>query len=598
VHMRARYLVHAHHHRSVFTNTATNRINDLALLLAWTLIGNTINRNWKGGTVCEMFFTKQLFLLLPLLAATATAKSIDHGAELTNWLKKNKGYFHPGLEIRRQVFGDADPDAETPYYGMVATKNIPKGEVLLEIPKKLLVGPHELPVQVGDRITVWFEEHNEWFGGEIVGLGGRGTMTVQFDDGDVETVYEDAKWEREEDFDCTTVRVLAEEVDKGEESDFKPYIRYLQSQPRGQLPATWSEAGKDLLRELLGPLRKDESVNEFVSDEPHTILPPELGTRNSYAQDFHDRCASRLPFELSDEEFDDYLNWYSLLNQRGWDELMIPVFDMMSHGNGKLLNTDHGDVRDGSDVVQVFASRDIAKGEEICTTYNFCANCENRFMGYGTPELLRDYGFVEGSPQRWFFHEQRIAFELDMEADKYVVTWLRKTPPKESFVFLKEQLVRLRELSKTVLSDLAAINEVYESPLPQQEWDTILKYQEALVVAMTEALKSAGMDPAKLCEDSDSDSDETCHTRLAYYDELEFVDPKDEEWVIDRPATCNEGPEGEWHPFHTNPSRGLQAIHSPYQDIEFYANVLRNDDTCFQLDSGQCLHFYHHDNYL
>lgn len=534
-----------------------------------------------------MLLVKQLLMLLPLLEAVA-AKPIDHGFELTNWLKDNKGYFNPKLELRRQVFGDADPDAETPFYGMFAIEDIPKGEVMLEIPEKLLVSPTEVPLQIGDRISVWFEEHEEWFGGEIIGLvgsGGNGAMDVQFDDGDQETVFENSRWEREEDLDCTTVRRLAKEVSLGKESDFKPYIQYLQSQPRGQLPATWSEAGKDLLRELLGPLRKDESVNDFVSEEPHTILPPELGTRNSYAQDFHDRCASRLPTELSDEEFEDYLNWYSLLNQRGWDELMIPVFDMMSHGNGKLLNTDHGSVRDG-ETIQVFARRDIAKGEEIYTTYNFCANCENRFMGYGTPELLRDYGFVEGFPQRWFFHEQRLAFELDVEEDgKYVVSWLRKMPPKESFVFMKEQLVRLRELSNTVLSDLAAINAVYEAPVPQHEWDTILGYQKALVVAMTEALKSAGMDPAQLCEDSASDSDETCHTRLAYYDDLEFVDPKDEDWVIDRPATCNEGPEGEWHPFHTNPSRGLQTIHSPYQHIEFYANVLRNDDTCFQLDS-------------
>ena len=64
-------------------------------------------------------------------------------------------------------------------------------------------------------------------------------------------------------------------------------------------------------------------------------------------------------------------------------------------------------------------------------------------------------------------------------------------------------------------------------------------------------------------------------------------DPNEEDWVIDRPATCNEGPEGEWHPFHTNPSRGLQTINSPYQNIEFYQNIYRNDDTCFQLDAGE-----------
>lgn len=520
-----------------------------------------------------------------LLLGQPFVDAVDHGQRLTSWLRDNNGYFHPHLELRPQLFGNGDPGAETPFYGMVSTKAIPKGEVMLEIPQRLLVSPHGMEVTIGDRISVWFEEHNDWFSGEILALGGRGAMDVQFDDGDTETVHgNEARWEREEDFDCTTVRRLVEEAALDGKSEYKPYIQYLQSQPRGQLPATWSIAGKDLLREVLGPLRKDETVNDFVSDDPHTILPPELGTRSHYAQDFHDRCAGRLAEPLTDEQFEEQLNWYSLLNQRGWDELMIPVFDMMSHGNGKLLNTDHGTVKEG-ETVQVFASRDISEGEEIYTTYNFCANCENRFMGYGTPELMRDYGFVENFPQRWFFHEQRIAFELDLQDGEYTVQWLRKLPPKQDFVFLKEEIIRLQDLAKTILREPGTLTNAYGSAIPKHEFDTIVRYQQALVLAMTEALKAANLDPSKLCEGSEFKMDETCHTKISYYDDLVWEDPNHEDWVIDRPATCNEGPEGEWHPFHTNPSRGLQTIHSPYQDIEFYQNVLRNDDTCFQLDS-------------
>ena len=36
-----------------------------------------------------------------------------------------------------------------------------------------------------------------------------------------------------------------------------------------------------------------------------------------------------------------------------------------------------------------------------------CEDCENREETYGTPETLRDYGFVEQYPQRWILETVR-----------------------------------------------------------------------------------------------------------------------------------------------------------------------------------------------
>lgn len=49
--------------------------------------------------------------------------------------------------------------------------------------------------------------------------------------------------------------------------------------------------------------------------------------------------------------------------------------------------------------VQVFTNRDIIKGEQICySSYNMCEDCGGRKYSYGTPDILRDYGFVEQFP--------------------------------------------------------------------------------------------------------------------------------------------------------------------------------------------------------
>lgn len=48
--------------------------------------------------------------------------------------------------------------------------------------------------------------------------------------------------------------------------------------------------------------------------------------------------------------------------------------------------------------VQVFVNRDIIKGEQIYSSYNMCEDCGGRRYSYGTPDILRDYGFVEQFP--------------------------------------------------------------------------------------------------------------------------------------------------------------------------------------------------------
>ncbi len=167
---------------------------------------------------------------------------------------------------------------------------------------------------------------------------------------------------------CRTMRNLLKELKLGNESKYGPYVNYLlATQPPGMLPTAWSEAGKELLIRVLS----DESGQQ--------TLPPAFPI--SGVEDYIDDCDGTM----------DSMELYAalLVVQRSWDNLLLPVYDMMSHRNGHWLNTDSDEVHTGENV-RVFASRDIQPGEEIYTSYNLCRDCEARYLSYGSPEILRD----------------------------------------------------------------------------------------------------------------------------------------------------------------------------------------------------------------
>eukprot|EP00957_Ditylum_brightwellii_P161262 12278387-Ditylum_brightwellii.AAC.1 len=85
---------------------------------------------------------------------------------------------------------------------------------------------------------------------------------------------------------------------------------------------------------------------------------------------------------------------------------------MLNHRNGHWFNTKCSQMYN-VESIKVYASRDIKAGEELYGSYNMCEDCELRMHSYGTPDILGDYGFVEHVPQRWFFEEYGIAFEVD-----------------------------------------------------------------------------------------------------------------------------------------------------------------------------------------
>jgi len=442
-------------------------------------------------------------LLSVLVAALYPSTSADEDkliSDQIDWLRAKGGTFNDKLEIRH-----ADQSDPTSRYGMYATGDIPEDELLIEVPRSCLL-------TAGDD------------------TGSYGGM-----------------W-------CPTVRNLIKEMRKGDESDFAPYAKYLKVQPHGQLPSAWSDAGKELLLEVLGQNDEDPS-NDLRPAEPIYWIDSE----------WYQECKG------GDDPFEQ--NAGLMLVQRGWDDIMIPVYDMMSHRNGKWLNTKSNSVHEKTENVRVSASQDIKAGDEIYTTYNFCEDCGNRgTKHFGTPEIFRDYGFVENYPQRWFLGRKGASFELDEEFDEdgtptgaIKLTWLAKNKPAgRSIGYMLKQFERLNNVASYELENA-------DESIPKNELASIKEYHKAATAAITHALNELDVDIDEHVEGCEGD---TCAV-TSRYDDLGFRED-DLDYAV---YTCDTSVSMSMDHFDK-----IDGVKSHYQSIDFVKDP-KNDNVCFDISN-------------
>lgn len=347
---------------------------------------------------------------------------------------------------------------------------------------------------------------------------------------------------------CPTVYNLIREMKLGDDSKSAPYINYLLSQRPGQLPSAWSVEGQELLLWLLGQTDSDRSND----------LPPKYAT--GWLEWEWQDCSG------SDDPFDE--NAALLVVQRAWDDLLLPLYDMMSHRNGKWLNTKSESVYENMDQpIVARASRDISAGEQIYMSYNYCADCGARAKNYGTPEILRDYGFVEQYPQRWFFGKaNRLSFALDEnESGKVVVEWLeKKRPTKKGIRFLFDVLERL--------DDFGSLGLAKPNPsIPKEEIDTIKNYHQAMMNAIQLALDDLDVSyKGSNCVKGD----DSC-AMSARYDSLDYV-PDELDYAT---YTCDTGKSMSFKGFDK-----MEDLESHYQAIS-YSKDPKNDNVCFSISN-------------
>ncbi len=255
---------------------------------------------------------------------------------------------------------------------------------------------------------------------------------------------------------CKLANKLMGEMRLGGKSEYAPYVAYLQTQKPGQLPANWSPQGKDLLRKVAisGSPMIDWIDWNFRSEENNCIEPK----KNESG-------------EISFEE-----HMVEMTIQRCFDVALIPIWDMVNHDNGRI-NTENDSMYD-KEGMKVRALRKLEKGEELFASYDLCLDCKDIVDYWGTPEILKDFGFVENYPHRWVFSEQEIWIEIwedETEEEFEMLTYfsgVKNGPPNaHQLEFLKSELRRLESVS---LERKAGISD--------HEFQTIERFRDAAMV--------------------------------------------------------------------------------------------------------------------
>jgi len=341
---------------------------------------------------------------------------------------------------------------------------------------------------------------------------------------------------------CDTVKNLARLYELGDSSEYYPYVSYcFDKRHAGDLPSTWSKEGKNLIELIVGG-------NELFPNLSMTAMT------------FEYVCGGDAPSPLEQDAYHHVL-------RRSWDDIMIPVFDMVNHRNGKWKNVDSNSAHEENDI-NVFASRHIAKGEQLYLSYNECMDCDDYAHTYVLQHILRDYGFVEQYPRRWNLFGNELMFQLEEKEDHgggtyrgsashLKLAWLgEKGPPgkiqaEEGLPYLFGHLRRVKNI------DLANI--VKNLPSDHEQY-TVTEFYSALVMALEHVIW--------YLEDIISDD----NIKSEIYDEL---DDKEEYMLSFHEDMC------EYE--RVENYEMIDKFDSFYQEITFWRNE-KDDDICMRLD--------------
>ncbi|GKY97905.1 hypothetical protein MPSEU_000748500 [Mayamaea pseudoterrestris] len=370
----------------------------------------------------------------------------------------------------------------------------------------------------------------------------------------------------DKDFDqCETARKLHKELIKGADSFYAPYVQYLsETQTKGQVPTLWSAAGNQLLKDLLRHNDNDETI----------ALPP----YDVSSWEYLDVCQASPEEEFALE----------LLRYRGWDEVLVPVYDMMSHSNDpNVMNTASSKIMRNLDKEPIVVKTvlEVSAKSQLYCSYNDYTGSQNLNEWYGTPGLLIDFGFVESLPQRWFFDQDRWNAEGFLDEDNYfeehaainfelskstvngevVVTWMHEDLREIDVLFAREALEHLKSFGSMRLQSRP------EGVL-EREFNMIKEYGAAMQFALETALYQHFYDP------------------LLFGSADTYSNINEELYSEDRHYTCDHI---QSHSFHGHET--LEKVVSHYQRLEFDVHP-ETRETCFWLDMyvQQCTSYRPH----
>jgi spermidine synthase len=395
------------------------------------------------------FFCNALLLLLASAVTEASSDTCSIVAEqaqiqdIIDWVRSEGGFFNDKLEVRR-----ADPADPTSYYGIFATNTIQPKEALLRVSASSMIRAVKDEQQVSD------EEHAS----EL----------------------------------CDLTHVVLKELRSGEQSQYAPYVKYLLDQKRGQLPSSWTEPAKELMREI-----NPADVHNMV---------------DWIEMEFENTGCIRKGDAFEQQAL-------ALVVQRRWESIMVPVYDIISNAKDpKKINMDTTSVF-GPKGLRTWATTLIEAGEELFTSYSNV---------WGTSEILRNFGFVEPYPRK--FQMSQVLFEIDEAIGEtgdtsQEIEWINldgETPSYEAIESMKEESKRLQDLQHNgTLEDNRRM-------MPEKEWNAIFQYHQALANAVDVAIELATGD----LHAADNHCDEDGNCGIRYEDLNEEIQSSDDYYFM------------------------------------------------------------------
>mmetsp|Transcript_31004 Transcript_31004/g.70937 ORF Transcript_31004/g.70937 Transcript_31004/m.70937 type:complete len:1235 (-) Transcript_31004:66-3770(-) len=294
---------------------------------------------------------------------------------------------------------------------------------------------------------------------------------------------------------CRTVHNLLKEMRWGKASNFSPYLEFITADDDETIPSGWSDEGKRLL-------------NNLLENGKTSILPPVEAT-HWIETDWKAVCGGG-------NSISEQIAALTVVKRGGWDGILKPVYDMMRHRNGDYWYNTEDNSHKRSKTLKVRTKRDVKAGEELYASVNMCMQClERKLDNYGTPEIFRDYGFVEEYPQRWYFPSQNLGFEITQfdgvtRSDEDVtkpgripnhlfVNWVSKLTTDDDAGFIYQTQLSMMDTARIFLQNPPDI-----SP---RELSAIRKYLKSMMEALTLILQRVEDEPPcpvgkKKCVDS------------------------------------------------------------------------------------------------
>ncbi|CAJ1955509.1 unnamed protein product [Cylindrotheca closterium] len=344
------------------------------------------------------------------------AKQDEAVRNMVKWSIEQGGYIHPNVEIRRW-----DPSDPSSYFGAFVNGPVKEDELLIKIP---------------------------------------GSIKIQLDDSyrsGTDLTYADVV--------CELAWTLKREYELGEDSNYAPYIEYIETQSKHQIPAMWTDVGKHLITKVQGDLSMMDFDTESISGiHMHDWIDDYFGGE----------------FCLIDTESGEEMEeWYvAMATQRGYDYCLIPVYDMLNHHNGIVNSITRPSIYD-KDGFGVYALQDLNAGEELLYSYHNCPDCkacptcETSLDYWGTPEMIRDFGFVEPYPQRFYYKDRGpVYLKIDETPRGFAISNEGGEWPEIEWI--ESEIVRLERLYEQDIHPLRNV-------LPLHELETIVHYHESLL---------------------------------------------------------------------------------------------------------------------